>query len=290
MSPPSLPIVIVTGLSGAGRSTALHVLEDLDYYCVDNLPPSLAPELIELAHSQMSVPGLAFGVDVRTGTFLTGAAALVDSLQQSGHPVCVLFLECQDEVLVRRYSETRRPHPLAERGDRWSAIQQERSRLSDLRARAAHVIDTSRMSIHDLRRDLVALLAQGRNSVGMTTRILSFGFKYGLPVDADLVFDLRFLPNPHFDAALRPKTGLDAEVRHFVLDAALTQQTLQHLQGLLDFLLPRYQREGKSYLTVALGCTGGKHRSVACATALAAPEDFVGSWVVEHRDLHRDRR
>ncbi len=280
----SLHVVIVTGMSGAGRSTALRVLEDLGYFCVDNLPPALIPELIELLADEQELRHVAVGVDVRTGRFLEGAGNALDSLIQGGHQVELLFLEAQDEELVRRFSETRRSHPLAPGGNLLEAIQRERERCAPLRARAGLIVDTTGMSVHDLRRMLVDYIARGGNRSRMVTRIVSFGFKYGLPVDADLVFDLRYLPNPHFVPELKPKTGLDPQVAAFVLETAEGRELLNDLVTMLTKLLPRYEREGKSYLTIALGCTGGRHRSVAMAEALTAALRPAADVRVEHRD------
>jgi UPF0042 nucleotide-binding protein len=272
-------------MSGAGRSTALRVLEDLGYYCVDNIPPALIPQLVGLLSDVQELRRVALGVDVRTGRFLEGAGDVLDALIAGGHQVELIFLESQDEELVRRFSETRRSHPLAPGGNLLEAIQRERERLAPLRGRAGFIIDTTGMSVHDLRRMLVDYIARGGRRSRMVTRIVSFGFKYGLPVDADLVFDLRYLPNPHFVPELRPKTGLEAEVAAFVLETPEGRELLQDLGSMLRKLLPRYEREGKSYLTIAVGCTGGRHRSVAMAEALAAALQGAGDVRVEHRDL-----
>lgn len=277
---------MVTGMSGAGRSSALRVLEDLGYFCVDNLPPALAPQLVELLEGELS--RLGFGVDVRTGGFLAGAEGILDRLKELGHETEVIFLDCADEVLVRRFSETRRPHPLAIGSDVPAGIRLERERLASLRTRARHVIDTTDHTVHDLRRSLIDYIARGGSRPKMAIRVVSFGFKYGLPVDADLVFDLRFLPNPHFVPELRPKTGLDAEVASYVLTAEPARELLVDLQTLLSHTLPRYEREGKAYLTIAVGCTGGRHRSVAIAEELGAWMRGDGhDAVVAHRDIER---
>ncbi|MCA9531994.1 MAG: RNase adapter RapZ [Myxococcales bacterium] len=304
-----LQVVVVTGLSGAGRSTALRVLEDMGFFCVDNLPPALAPALVELVaspgasrppapppadegasaareHEGATIDRVGLGIDVRTGSFLDGAGDVLDALERSGHDVEVLFLDCADEVLVRRFSETRRPHALSVAGDLTGAIARERERLGFLRARARHVIDTTTLSVHDLRRALVDHLGRQRPP-GMVTRVVSFGFKYGLPVDADLVFDVRYLPNPHFVPELRPKTGLDPAVARYVLGADDTQDLLARLEPMLRDLLPRYEREGKAYLTVAIGCTGGRHRSVAIAEELGRRLGADRLVAVAHRDAQR---
>ncbi|MEM7609652.1 MAG: RNase adapter RapZ [Myxococcota bacterium] len=281
-----MQIVVVTGMSGAGRSTALHALEDLGFYCVDNLPPSLAPELIALAAGEASVERVGLGVDVRNGAFLAGTEGVIEALREGGHSVEVLFFDAADPVLVRRYSESRRPHPLAPDGDLLEAIRAERERLSLLREEASHVIDTTRYSVHDLKREVVAHVASdGRR---MVVRIVSFGFKYGLPVDADLVFDLRYLPNPYFVDELRPKTGQDADVASYVLEREEAQELLDDVGRFFNHTLPRYEREGKAYLTVAIGCTGGRHRSVAVAEELHKRFAEAGYTLhLEHRDVGR---
>jgi UPF0042 nucleotide-binding protein len=279
-----LHLVVVTGMSGAGRSSALRMLEDLGFFCVDNIPPALIPDLLAMLEGQQHISRVAVGMDVRTGRFLEGAGGVLDQLAASGRSVTLIFLESQDDELVRRFSETRRSHPLAPGGNLLEAIQAERERVAPLRARADLLIDTTGLSVHDLRRQLVDHIASGTQAGHMVTRIVSFGFKYGLPVDADLVFDLRYLPNPHFVPELRPKTGLDPAVASFVLDAPEAQELLQDLTALLKKLLPRYQREGKSYLTVAIGCTGGRHRSVAMTEALSSALAGCGDIRVEHRD------
>jgi len=282
----SLHIVVVTGMSGAGRSSALHVLEDLGYYCVDNLPPALAPQVASLLEGELTRVG--FGIDVRTGSFLEGAEEIIQTLVSKGHETEVIFLDCKDEVLVRRFSETRRPHPLAAGADVLEGIRAERARLASLRQLARHVIDTTDTSVHDLRRSLIDYIARGGSSPRMAVRVISFGFKYGLPVDADLVFDLRFLPNPHFVPELRAKTGLEADVADYVLATEPAKELLDDICTLLTHSLPRYQAEGKAYLTIALGCTGGRHRSVALT-------EHLGRWLREeghdavsaHRDVER---
>lgn len=289
MLPPvgAIHVVVVTGLSGAGRSTAVHVLEDLGFFCVDNLPPALAPSLIAMLDDDEDVTRVGLGIDVRTGSFLEGADQMFEALTASGHDVEVLFLDASDDALVRRFSETRRPHPLAPGGDVLLGIQRERERMAPLKARARHVIDTTGMSVHDLRRTLVDYVARGGAARQMVTRIVSFGFKYGIPVDADLVFDLRYLPNPHFVPELKPHTGLDERVAQFVLGAPETKELIDDVTDLLGKVLPRYEREGKSYLTVAIGCTGGRHRSVAVAEELAHRLRGEREIVVAHRDAER---
>ncbi len=286
-------VVVVTGLSGAGRSTALRVLEDLNFYCVDNLPPKLAPSLLDLLESGDERVDVGLGFDVRSGVFLEGAGQALDTIAARGYSPEVLFLDAGDEALVRRFSETRRPHRLALDGDLQGAIRSERARLSLLRNRATHVIDTTHLSVHDLRRRLVELVSGKADGVRLVTRIVSFGFKYGLPQDADLVFDLRYLPNPFFVPELKAMSGLDRSVSDYVLSTAHGREMLDDLARLLTKLLPRYAEEGKSYLTVAIGCTGGRHRSVSMAEALRSrvvAADPTASVSVMHRDVERGSR
>ena len=280
-------IVVVTGLSGAGRSTALRVLEDAGFFCVDNLPPGLAPELLGLVGREGKLGRVGLGIDVRTGAFLSGAEETLAELEAAGHRVQVIFLDCADDVLVRRFSETRRPHALAREGDLQGAIARERERLAELRARADIVIDTTDFSVHDLRHHLIDYIGRHPDRPSMVVRLVSFGFKYGIPVHADLVFDLRFLPNPHFVDELRPKTGMDPEVSAYVMEAPETRELLRHLRPLLDYALPQYAREGKAYLTVAFGCTGGRHRSVAMAEELGRQLGDSHEVAVSHRDMRR---
>lgn len=282
-----LHVVVVTGMSGAGRSTALHVLEDLGYFCVDNLPPALAPSLLTMLDADPEIRSVGLGVDVRTRVFLEGASAAFRELEAEGHDVEILFLDCADEVLVRRFSETRRPHALGDASDLPTAIKLERERLSTLRVRASQTLDTSRLSVHDLRRALVERIGRGTRGTGMTVRVVSFGFKYGLPVDADLVFDLRYLPNPYFVPELKPRSGQDPEVASFVLGSPETEELLERLVPLLETTIPHYEREGKSYLTIAVGCTGGRHRSVAIAEELSRRLGRHRTIAVSHRDVAR---
>ncbi len=292
-------VVVVTGLSGAGKSTALRALEDLGYFCVDNLPPTLLSSTVDVCE-EGGIRRIGLGIDVRVGSFFDGAVSALDHIiEQSSRDVRVLFLDASDEILIRRFSETRRPHPLsgaAGAGQGLGAvavldgIQFERERLSPLRARATMVVDTTRLSVHDLRRRVIDHLGPGKaEQPRMVTRFVSFGFKYGLPVDADLVFDVRLLDNPFFVPHLRHLAGTDLPVREYVLASSESTALLEKLYDLLVFTLPRYEREGKSYLTIAIGCTGGRHRSVTVAEVLAERlREKTGLPVlVHHRDVGR---
>jgi len=292
-------IVVVTGLSGAGKSTALNSLEDLGYFCVDNLPTALLERTVEVCEAG-DIRRIALGVDVRVGSFLEGAAPALSHIGQGDRDLGVLFLDASDEVIIRRYSESRRPHPLAGTREGMRAdigavavldgIRLERERLAPLRACATVVIDSTLLSVHDLRRQVIAHLGPGKaEQPRMVTRFVSFGFKYGIPVDADLVLDVRLLDNPFFVPELRPRSGNDAEVRDYILKSPEAQELLTKAEDLYAFALPRYEREGKSYLTVAIGCTGGRHRSVTVASVLAERlrQKTDLPIVVFHRDVAR---
>ena len=287
MSDP-LHAVVVTGLSGSGKSTALRVLEDLGFYCVDNLPVALLPRFVELwESSREDVHRVAFGIDARERLFHGGFEGAFDEIRRLGVRLEVMYLDASDEVLVRRFSETRRPHPGAVGGTVEDGIRREREALRELRELADRIVDTSALTVHELRATLRDMLARF-DTPAMTVSLVSFGYKYGLPTDADLAFDCRFLPNPFFVDELRSKTGLDPAVTDYVLKRDDTQEFLRRVEDLLTFALPRYQREGKSYLTIAIGCTGGRHRSVTLVEALRHRLEAAGVRVlVRHRDVER---
>jgi UPF0042 nucleotide-binding protein len=309
-------VVVVTGLSGAGKSTALRALEDLGYFCVDNLPPALLDRTVEVCE-EGDIRRIGLGIDVRVGSFLDGAVEAVLRIgapDPAGHPtrdVVVLFLDASDEAIVRRFSETRRPHPLSGAARArmrdpasvdWNhsalvgavavldGVQLERERLARLRATATVVLDTTLLSVHELRAQVIAHLGPGKaEQPRMMTRFISFGFKYGVPVDADVVLDVRLLDNPYFVPELRNLAGTDAPVRDYILGNPDAVEFIRRADDLLSFALPRYEREGKSYLTVAIGCTGGRHRSVTVATAMAEGlrEKTGLPILVLHRDVGR---
>jgi UPF0042 nucleotide-binding protein len=259
-------IVVITGMSGSGKSTAIRALEDVGYFCIDNLPVLLLPKLTELAGGgQFS--HLALVVDAREGIFLKEAPRVLDEVRRAGHQVEVLFLDASEESLIRRFSETRRRHPLAANGTVAAGIEAEREALEDLRELADQVIDSSALNVHDLKRMVQARFSP-EPSAGPSLSVMSFGFRYGVPPQADLVLDVRFLPNPYFIPELKGLTGKDPRVATYVLEREETRLFLEKVVDLCRFLFPRYQKEGKAYLTVALGCTGGKHRSVAIAEEL----------------------
>lgn len=282
-------VLIVTGLSGAGKSTALRVLEDLGYYCIDNLPVTLMPRFLELcATSEEPITRVALGIDQRERVSLREYPAVLEELRHRGQRVEILYFEAADEVLLRRFSETRRPHPAAGSIGVAQGIDIERERLVGLRGLADQIIDTSVLTVHELRDQLRRLLSQASLQASLFVTVESFGYKYGVPTDADVMFDVRFLPNPFFIEHLRPKTGEDQEVVDFVFHQKETQDFLTHLSALLEITLPLYVREGKSYLTLAIGCTGGRHRSVSLVNELGKRVRGWGYDVrVRHRDLHR---
>ena len=283
-------VVILTGVSGSGKSTALRALEDAGFYCVDNLPIVFLDKLLELSgHTAGEVSRIALVVDAREGRFLADAPRLIQEVRQKGNDVQVLFLDASDDSLVRRYSETRRRHPLSgEGGSVPDGISAERRALADLKAIADEVVDTTTLNVHELKR-LVArrFVAGGGARLGVT--IVSFGFRFGIPTHADMVLDVRFLPNPFFIPELKPFPGTDPRVAEFVLGQPDAKAFLERVGDLFAFLLPRYRTEGKSYLTITIGCTGGKHRSVALAGALAERLEAAGQPVrLWHRDVDKE--
>ncbi len=279
--------MVVTGLSGAGKSQAIHALEDLGYFCIDNLPVALIPTFADLTvRDEDPKHRVAVVVDVREGDNLVRLPAVYRKLKRRGDlTVSLLFLEAAEPVLVRRFSESRRPHPLSRKLPPAEAVSEERRRMAPLRALADHVIDTSRLSVHDLRRQVLALGGDGAKQ-DLVVTLQSFGFKNGAPADADLIFDVRFLNNPHFVPKLRPLTGLDAKVSRYVMREPAAKRFLDLTTSLLKFLLPQYIAEGKAYLTIAIGCTGGRHRSVAMAEALG--KSLARMKGVQLRVRHRD--
>ena len=280
-------IVILTGVSGSGKSTAVRALEDAGYFCIDNLPVVLLPQLTGLAELARPDTRLALVIDAREGEMLRQAPGILARLRAEGHHVELIFLDASDESLVRRFSETRRRHPLSEESVP-AGIARERELLADLRNLADQVIDTSQLNVHDLKRLVMARFGESGAAVPSLT-VVSFGYRYGVPPQADLVFDLRFLPNPYFVPELKPLTGEDPRVARHVLERPETQEFLNRIVDLAQFLFPRYQREGKAYLTVALGCTGGKHRSVAVAAAFAQRLGAGGAGVqLQHRDIEKE--
>ena len=285
-----MKFVIVTGMSGAGKSTALKMLEDMGYFCVDNLPIALLPKFAELAHAPGSdISQVAVGVDVRNGRSLDEMSSVLEHLKASGVAYQILYLEASDEVLVKRYKETRRTHPLAKQGRVEDGIRQEREKLLYLKENATYILDTSQLLTRELKKALEQILAGEKNFKNLMITVLSFGFKYGIPSDCDLVFDVRFLPNPYYVEGLKYKTGNDKEVQDFVMGYELSHTFLDKLVDMLEFLIPNYILEGKNQLVIGIGCTGGKHRSVTLANKLCEALSNCPEYGVrlEHRDVSR---
>jgi RNase adapter protein RapZ len=285
----SLDLTIITGMSGAGRSEAAHVLEDLGYFVIDNLPPMLIGKVAELARSTEKPIRYALVVDVRSGDFLHDLSSAIEELRRNGAHTRVLFLDASNDVLVRRYEASRRRHPLSDTDRVSDGIGRERALLEPLKGEADLIVDTSSLNVHELRDRLRELFADQVGDGELQVNVVSFGYKHGLPIDVDLVFDCRFLPNPHWVDDLRPLTGLDASVRDYVLSRPETQPFLAQLDNLLELTLPGYEREGKAYLSIGIGCTGGRHRSVVVAEQLGERLRRHGyRAAVHHRDVDRD--
>jgi UPF0042 nucleotide-binding protein len=280
-------LVILTGLSGSGKSTVLHAFEDMGFYCVDNLPVELIPIFAELhAAGEGDLTRAALLVDAREGLQLEKLPPLLKHLKKD-HPITLVFIEANEDSLLRRYSETRRPHPLGRNFSVRESLQHERALMEPIRKLADVVIDTTKFNVHELRHFITARF-KNPDKRPLMVSLVSFGFRYGVPSDADLVFDVRFLPNPHFVPKLRPFNGKDPKVRHYIRSFPQTGEFLRRIEGLLTYLIPHYIREGKSYLTIAFGCTGGKHRSVMMSEALSKPLAKRGYSVkVIHRDIDK---
>jgi RNase adapter protein RapZ len=281
-------LVIITGMSGAGKTVAIQSFEDLGFFCVDNLPPTLLPKFLELMKDSGSkMNKVAIVMDLRGREFFDHLFKALDDLAETSWVTPqILFLDAEDSVLVRRYKETRRSHPLAPSGLPLEGIRQERKLLEELKGRAQLIFNTSHMKPRELREKILTQFSVNKRSI-FTVNVMSFGFKHGLPIDADLVFDVRFLPNPHYIEHMRPKTGLDAEVYEYVMKWNETQKFLEKTIDLLTFMLPHYKREGKSQLVIAIGCTGGQHRSVALT-------EYIGKYFendyhtrITHRDIEK---
>jgi RNase adapter protein RapZ len=284
-----LNIAVVTGLAGSGKSVAIRALEDRGFFCIDNLPVRLIPQFVELCEGYgEGIQRIALGVDLRASQFLQSWPEVLAGLRRDGYCVDVLFLDASDEVLLRRFSETRRPHPLAGDGSVQEAIGRERKALEGMRALADKVIDTSALNVHELKREIDDQFSQSSDPRRMNLFLTSFGYKYGTPPDADIIMDVRFLPNPFFVHELRDKKGLEPDVEEFVLKREETNGFLERLYTLLEFALPYYVQEGKSSLTVALGCTGGRHRSVVLVEELKRRLQAKPFRIhVKHRDIDK---
>ena len=286
-----MKFVILAGMSGAGKSTALKMMEDIGFYCVDNLPIPLLEKFVELSELQNAeLQKVAVGIDARNGQALDELKNVLDRIKEKGGSYEILFLDSDDSVLVKRYKETRRSHPLApgERVDKGIAL--ERERLAFLKERADYILDTSQLLTRELKAEIEKIFLKNQDYKNLFITILSFGFKYGIPVDSDLVFDVRFLPNPYYVEGLRAKTGNDKEIQEYVLQFKEAHEFLDKLTDMIDFLIPNYISEGKNQLVISIGCTGGKHRSVTLANELykrLAKKTEYG-LKIEHRDIEKD--
>lgn len=284
-------LVIVTGMSGAGKTIALKMLEDIGFYCVDNLPVPLMEKFVELSVQPSGTRSqVAIGIDIRSGEELPQLAHVLNEWKQQSLPCEILFLDATDETLVKRYKETRRSHPLAGKGRVDQGIRQERERLGFLKEEADYIIDTSQLLTRELRQELEKIFVENQKYTNLFVTVLSFGFKYGIPADADLVFDVRFLPNPYYVENLRSHTGEEPQVQEYVRQGGTAAAFLQKLCDMVEFLIPNYVLEGKNQLVIAIGCTGGKHRSVTIADALyqhLLKHEELGIKI-EHRDIEKD--
>ena len=283
--------VIVTGMSGAGKTTALKMLEDMGYFCVDNLPIPLLTRFVEMfSEPEEEVKKIALGLDVRGGQDFTGLQEVLDEMDEKQTSYEILFLDAQDDVLIKRYKETRRQHPLSGSGRVDTGIAKEREKIMFLKMRATYILDTSKMLTRELKLELEKIFVKGESFCNLYITVMSFGFKYGIPQDSDLVFDVRFLPNPYYIDELREKTGNDPEVQDYVMENDKAREFLDKLTDMVDFLIPNYILEGKNQLVIAIGCTGGKHRSVTLANALYQKLGSQENYGVriEHRDIGKD--
>lgn len=282
--------VIVTGMSGAGKSTTLNILEDIGYFCVDNLPVQLIKSFAEIAYAKDNeIDNVAIGVDIRSGVYLEKLSEYLSELKKDNYDYEILFLDSNDDVLVKRYKETRRNHPLARDGRIEDGIKSERNRIAFLRKEADYIIDTTSLLTRELKVELDKIFIDDAGYSNFIISVVSFGFKYGIPRDADLVFDVRFLPNPYYDLELRPYTGNDAPIRDFVMQFDVAKEFLNKTVDLLEFLIPNYIKEGKNGIVIAVGCTGGKHRSVTLANGIYNElQTSSYSVKVDHRDIYKD--
>lgn len=283
--------VIITGLSGAGKTQAVRYMEDIGFFCVDNLPPKLIPKFAELCYQTGgNISKIAIVVDIRGGKFFNDLFECLDSLKEYGYLYEILFLDASDDVLIKRFKESRRSHPLEKDGRLIKGIQMERELLMKLRESANHIIDTSNMLSRELKEELVDLFVEQEQIQGITISVISFGFKRGIPLDADLVFDVRFLPNPFYIDRLKHHTGKDGDVREYIFAFPETGKFLEKLIDMVEYLLPYYVREGKNQLVIAIGCTGGMHRSVSIADAFFKTlKDSGHRVIIDHRDIELDK-
>lgn len=292
MDKKGLELIVITGLSGAGRTLAMQSLEDQGFFCVDNLPPTFLVKFAELcAQSQGKVSKAAIVCDLRGGAFFSSLSEALSNLEKEGFHLEILFLEASDETLIRRYKESRRRHPLSPQGRILDGIQAERQQLEELRIRSDKIIDTSELTAQQLRRQVAELFSKGQELDQMAVSVISFGFKYGIPLDSDLVMDVRFLPNPFYVETLRPLTGEHPMVQEYVFGKPMAQEFMGKYLALLEYILPHYVNEGKTHLVIGIGCTGGQHRSVAIAERVGqflSEHKYANS--VKHRDAAKNRK
>lgn len=284
--------IIVTGMSGAGKSSAINFFEDMGYYCVDNLPPTLIKNFAELIVPQKDkLSKVVLGIDIRGGVLFSDLFSSLHDLKSLGHTYEIVFFDCSDAELIKRYKETRRLHPLARSERVEEGIQREREILKEMRSKAHHIIDTSYMLPKDTKEVLFKIYSEQQAFNSLMITIVSFGFKYGMPIDSDLVYDVRFAPNPYYIPEMRPCTGNDAIVKNYVMQFEVTQIFLSKLKDMISFLIPNYMQEGKNQLVIGIGCTGGKHRSVTIANALCKFLQDAGHTVmIQHRDIDKDSK
>ncbi|NJD04371.1 MAG: RNase adapter RapZ [Ruminiclostridium sp.] len=284
--------IIITGISGAGKSMVAKYLEDDGFFCIDNLPPLLMPKISEIfRQSYGKMDKIAFVIDIRGGELLNDFFPGLEELRQAGHTYEILFMEASDRVVIKRYKETRRAHPLAQEGRLLKGIIEERRVLQKIKEKADYVIDTSNLTPRQLKEEIVNIIGENKNYTGLIINLISFGFKYSIPIECDLVFDVRFIPNPFYIESMKRLTGKNDTVRNYVLEKKETQDFLVKLADMLDFLIPNYIKEGKSQLVIGIGCTGGRHRSVAIADSIyKILQEKQHRVVVEHRDVEKDGR
>ncbi len=284
--------VIVTGMSGAGKSQAIKFLEDIGFFCVDNLPPALIPKFAEICFAPNSeIDKVALGIDIRGGKLFSDLFSGLSSIKENGYNYEILFLDASDEVLIKRYKETRRKHPLALEGRINTGIEKEREILNDVKERAGYIIDTSNLLTRQLKEEINHIFLEDKKFESLIITVLSFGFKYGIPNDSDLVFDVRFIPNPYYIPDMREFTGNDDKIKNYVMQWHESQQFLDKLEDMVEFLIPNYIKEGKNQLVISIGCTGGKHRSVTLANALYSLLKQNGHRVIiDHRDIDKDSK
>lgn len=284
--------IVITGISGAGKSLVAKYLEDAGFFCIDNLPPMLIPKIAEIcSQSYGKTDKVALVIDIRGGVLLNDLFPALKSLLEDGHSYEILFLEASDRVVIKRYKETRRAHPLAPEGMLMRGINEERRVLQKIKDKANYVIETSNLTPRQLKEEITNIIGQESAFTGIIINIISFGFKYGIPIECDLVFDVRFIPNPYYIESMKRLSGRSETVRNYVLKMPETVEFLEKLKDMLDFLIPNYIKEGKSQLVIGIGCTGGRHRSVAIADSLhASLQEKQHRSVLEHRDIEKDGR